>query len=82
MPILSSDLSEDIQNLARLLIYKLDNLYILVNNAAQEVILPFEKLDLDVKIIIGAHSPRVASIDDLRKSLALSPVNKKKKANP
>ena len=29
---------------------------------------------MDVKIIVGAHSPRVASIDDLRRSLALSPV--------
>lgn len=29
---------------------------------------------LDVKIIVGAHSPRVASIDDLRQALALSPV--------
>ena len=28
---------------------------------------------LDVKIIVGAHSPRVASIDDLRRSIALSP---------
>jgi len=29
---------------------------------------------MDVKIIVGAHSPRIASIDDLRKSLALSTV--------
>ena len=29
---------------------------------------------MKVKIIVGAHSPRVASIDDLRRSLALSPV--------
>ncbi len=29
---------------------------------------------MDVKIIVGAHSPRVASIDDLRQALALSPV--------
>lgn len=29
---------------------------------------------LDVKFIVGAHSPRVASIDDLYKALALSPV--------
>jgi len=29
---------------------------------------------LDVKIIVGTHSPRIASIDDLRKALALSPV--------
>ena len=29
---------------------------------------------MDVKIIVGAHSPRIASIDDLRRSLALSPV--------
>ena len=28
---------------------------------------------MDVKLIVGAHSPRIASIDDLRKSLALSP---------
>jgi len=41
-----------------------------------------DKLDLDVKIILGSHSPRIASIDDLRKSLALSPVNKKEKASP
>ena len=27
---------------------------------------------LDVKLIVGAHSPRVATIDDLRKALALS----------
>ncbi|MNC98157.1 hypothetical protein D3C83_160320 [compost metagenome] len=32
-----------------------------------------EALDLDVKIIVGAHSPRVASIEDLRRSLALKP---------
>jgi len=31
------------------------------------------KLGLDVKTIIGAHSPRIASIDDLRTSLDLSP---------
>jgi len=29
---------------------------------------------LDVKIIVGAHSPRIASIDDLNRALALSPV--------
>ena len=29
---------------------------------------------MDVKIIVGAHSPRIASIDDLRQSLALNPV--------
>jgi len=29
---------------------------------------------LDVKLIVGAHSPRVASIDDLRQALALSEV--------
>jgi predicted ATP-dependent endonuclease of OLD family len=29
---------------------------------------------LDVKIIVGSHSPRVASIDDLHRSLAMSPV--------
>jgi len=29
---------------------------------------------MDVKIIVGAHSPRVASIDDLRKAMSLSPV--------
>ncbi|MGB7452932.1 MAG: MBL fold metallo-hydrolase [Lysobacterales bacterium] len=29
---------------------------------------------MDVKIIVGAHSPRIASIDDLRRALALSPV--------
>lgn len=32
-----------------------------------------DKLGLDVKSIVGAHSPRVASIDDLRKTLSLSP---------
>jgi glyoxylase-like metal-dependent hydrolase (beta-lactamase superfamily II) len=34
-----------------------------------------DKMGLDVKFILGAHSPRIASIDDLRRSLALSPVN-------
>ncbi len=29
---------------------------------------------MDVKIIVGAHSPRIASIDDLHRALALSPV--------
>lgn len=29
---------------------------------------------MDVKIIVGAHSPRIASMDDMRQSLALSPV--------
>ena len=29
---------------------------------------------LDVKLIVGAHSPRVSSIDDLHKALALAPV--------
>ena len=29
---------------------------------------------MDVKIIVGSHSPRVASIEDLRRALALSPV--------
>jgi glyoxylase-like metal-dependent hydrolase (beta-lactamase superfamily II) len=33
-----------------------------------------EERGMDVKIIVGAHSPRIASIDDLRQSLALSPV--------
>jgi len=33
-----------------------------------------DTLGLDVKLIVGSHSPRIASIDDLRKSLALSPV--------
>jgi glyoxylase-like metal-dependent hydrolase (beta-lactamase superfamily II) len=32
-----------------------------------------DELGLDVKTIIGTHSPRVASIDDLRHSLALEP---------
>jgi glyoxylase-like metal-dependent hydrolase (beta-lactamase superfamily II) len=32
-------------------------------------------MGLDVKTIVGAHSPRIASIDDLRRALALSPVN-------
>ena len=34
-----------------------------------------DQMNLDVKFIVGAHSPRVASIDDLRQALALSPVN-------
>jgi glyoxylase-like metal-dependent hydrolase (beta-lactamase superfamily II) len=29
---------------------------------------------MDVKIIVGSHSPRIASIDDLRRALAMSPV--------
>ncbi|MGA9573299.1 MAG: MBL fold metallo-hydrolase [Lysobacterales bacterium] len=29
----------------------------------------------DVKTIVGAHSPRIASIDDLHRALALNPVN-------
>jgi len=33
-----------------------------------------DQMGLDVKIIVGAHSPRIASIDDLRRTLALSPV--------
>lgn len=33
-----------------------------------------DKMGLDVKIIVGAHSPRIASIDDLRRALELSPV--------
>ena len=33
-----------------------------------------DKMGLDVKTIVGAHSPRIASIDDLRRALALSPV--------
>ena len=33
-----------------------------------------DKRGMDVKLIVGAHSPRVASIDDLRKALALNPV--------
>jgi glyoxylase-like metal-dependent hydrolase (beta-lactamase superfamily II) len=37
---------------------------------------------LDVKIILASHSPRIASIDDLRKAVALKPVNVKKKASP
>jgi len=32
-----------------------------------------DELGLEVKTIIGAHSPRVASIDDLRNALALKP---------
>lgn len=32
-----------------------------------------DKLGLDVKTIVGAHSPRMASIDDLRRSLELNP---------
>jgi len=32
-----------------------------------------DKLGLDVKIIVGAHSPRIASIDDLHRALKLSP---------
>jgi glyoxylase-like metal-dependent hydrolase (beta-lactamase superfamily II) len=34
-----------------------------------------DKMGLDVKTIVGAHSPRIASIDDLRRALALNPVN-------
>jgi glyoxylase-like metal-dependent hydrolase (beta-lactamase superfamily II) len=34
-----------------------------------------DTMGLDVKTIVGAHSPRIASIDDLRHALALSPVN-------
>lgn len=32
-----------------------------------------DRLGLDVKTIVGAHSPRIASIDDLRASLAQAP---------
>ncbi len=32
-----------------------------------------DKLGLDVKTIVGAHSPRIASIEDLRQALALNP---------
>jgi glyoxylase-like metal-dependent hydrolase (beta-lactamase superfamily II) len=32
-----------------------------------------DKLGLDVKTIVGAHSPRIASIDDLRTALELHP---------
>ncbi len=31
-----------------------------------------DQRNMDVKIIVGAHSPRIASMDDLRKSLALN----------
>jgi len=34
-----------------------------------------DKMGLDVKIIVGAHSPRIASIDDLRRTLALTPIS-------
>jgi len=34
-----------------------------------------DTMGLDVKTIVGAHSPRIASIDDLRRALALSPVS-------
>ena len=33
-----------------------------------------DKQGLDVKTIVGAHSPRIASIEDLQKAMALSPV--------
>ena len=33
-----------------------------------------DQMNLDVKLIVGSHSPRVATIDDLRQALALSPV--------
>jgi glyoxylase-like metal-dependent hydrolase (beta-lactamase superfamily II) len=33
-----------------------------------------DQMGLDVKIIVGSHSPRIASIEDLRKAMALSPV--------
>ncbi len=34
-----------------------------------------DTMGLDVKTIVGAHSPRIASINDLRRALALSPIN-------
>jgi glyoxylase-like metal-dependent hydrolase (beta-lactamase superfamily II) len=37
-----------------------------------------DKLGLDVKTILTSHSPRIASIDDLNRSLALKPVVKEK----
>ncbi len=40
-----------------------------------------DKLGLDVKIILSSHSPRIASIDDLNKSLALAR-DKAKHASP
>ncbi len=40
-----------------------------------------DDLGLDVKTIVGAHSPRIASIDDLRAALELSP-SKEAKASP
>ena len=33
-----------------------------------------EERGMDVKIIVGSHSPRIASIDDLRRTIALNPV--------
>jgi glyoxylase-like metal-dependent hydrolase (beta-lactamase superfamily II) len=33
-----------------------------------------DQLGLDVKTIVGAHSPRIASIDDLHRTLELKPV--------
>jgi glyoxylase-like metal-dependent hydrolase (beta-lactamase superfamily II) len=33
-----------------------------------------DQMGLDVKIIVGSHSPRIASIEDLQKAMALSPV--------
>lgn len=32
-----------------------------------------DTLNMDVKLIVGSHSPRIATIDDLRQALALSP---------
>ena len=37
---------------------------------------------LDVRTIVGAHSPRIASIDDLRQSLALDAVKEAVQTSP
>lgn len=59
--------SEDIQNLVRQIFDEEDKLDILVNNAAQEVILPFEKLDLDVSDSIWRVNVR--AVEELTHSL-------------
>ena len=33
-----------------------------------------DKLGLNVETIVGAHSPRIAKIEDLRRSLDINPV--------
>lgn len=59
--------SEDIQKLVKQIIKEEDKLDILVNNAAQEVILPFVKLDLDVADAIWRVNVR--AVEELTHSL-------------